>query len=296
MARQVKSPSTEDSGKALVRTTVDRMAAITRQFKEPRFVSSFHVQRDSEFKRVIHTFDENKFKTLELIHITDVQFGHVCCNVPRMIEYRNWILASPNRFMLWGGDMVDAGTKISVGSPWEQLWEPQGQLYRFAEIWAPARHRILGYVGGNHERRGVTTFGDLGQSIASVLQIPYSAGQQLVDIHFGNHQAFRIHLWHGAGKSVTAGAKMMMLDRFMQRGDSQLYLVGHLHEPMVRFYARPLRQPHGGIKLIKVGGAMSSSFLDYYGSYAEVVNLSSAPLMMARVVLEANGHWELTLR
>src|SRR5437899_1777109 len=192
--------------------------------------------------------------------------------------------------------MVDAGTKVSVGSPWEQLWEPQSQLYKFCELWAPARHRVLGYVGGNHERRTVLTFGDLGQSIATVLQIPYSAGQQLIDINFGEHKNFRISTWHGKGASTTPGAKLMMLDRFMQRGDSQLYLVGHLHSPIVQFIARPLRQDDGSIKLIKVGGAMSSSFLDYWGTYAEVTNLPSTPLMMARAVLETNGHWELTLR
>ncbi len=278
------------------RTTIDAVDAIRSQLKEPIFETTHHVRVENGHRRVIHNFNVTGFKWIEFLHITDIQFGHKMCQTDRMIEYRDWILAKPYRFMVWGGDMVDAGTKMSVGSPWEQLWEPQGQLYEFCEAWAPAAHRILGYVGGNHERRTTPTFGDLGHSIASMLKIPYSPGQQLVDINFGDHRAFRVHLWHGGGAAVTPGAKMQMLARFMERGDSQLYLVGHLHEPMVRFLARPLRQKTGTIKLIKVGGAMSSSFLHYYGTYAEVANLSSTPLMMARAVLEANGHWELTLR
>lgn len=279
-------------------TTVNRMAIMRSMFRKSRFITThhMHIKNTDQYKRVIHTFDPTKFKTLELLHMTDLQMGHVLARVDRITEFRDWILDKPNRFMLWGGDMVDSGTKVSVGSPWEQLKEPQGQVYDFCSLMAPARHRVLAYVGGNHERRANLTFGDLGQMIASTLEIPYSGGQQLVDIKFGDVDPFRISMWHGGGNAVTPGAKLAMLDRFMQRGDSQLYLVGHLHEPIVRFLARPIRQLNGEIKLIKVGGAMSGSFLDYYGGYAEVMNLSAAPLMMARTILEPNGHWELTLR
>src|SRR5207245_2294472 len=165
-------PSADQS----IGTTVDRMELLRKKFKKNPLKTGYGMQFAEQFKRVIHKANPKQFDTIELLHITDVQFGHVSCNGKKMIEYRDWILAEPNRFMLWGGDMVDAGTKVSVGSPWEQLWEPQSQLYKFCELWAPARHRVLGYVGGNHERRTVLTFGDLGQSIATVLQIPYSAG------------------------------------------------------------------------------------------------------------------------
>jgi len=279
------------------RTTIDAVDAIRDQLKPKVFKSTNHMRVDHSFKRVVHDFNDTRLDTVELLHFTDLQYGHKFCNTTRVQEHIDWILSKPNRFLLFGGDMVDCGTKISKhGSPWEQLWEPQGALYEFCELIAPVAHRVLGYVGGNHERHAIPSFGDLGQSIASLLRIPYSPGQQLIDIYFGDHRAFRVHLWHGGGSAVTAGAKMQMLSRFMERGDSQLYLVGHLHEPMVRFLSRPLRQKDGRIKLIKVGGAMSGSFLDYYGTYAEQMNLSSAPLMMARTILEKNGHWELTLR
>jgi Calcineurin-like phosphoesterase len=247
--------------------------------------------------RVKWQFDPKKFKALELLHITDVQLGHWRCKEDKLIEYRDWILDAPNRFMLWGGDMVDAGTKISVGNPWEQKCEPQGQIYKMGELWAPARHRILGYVGGNHEKRSVLTFGDLGGLISFVLQIPYSTTQQRVDIHYGDHAPFSVRLWHGSGASVTPGAKMNMIDRFMQRGDQDLYLTGHLHDAMTKFKWREVSDHKTmGAKLKKVGGAMSSSFLHYWHTYAEEKNLEPTGLMMARAILEPNGHWELTLR
>jgi hypothetical protein len=255
----------------------------------------------------MHYMEQTKYVTwncevlrgpIEVLHMTDIQFGHVLCNEARVVEYRDWILKEKNRYVVFGGDCIDAGNKISVGSPWDQKLEPQGQVYRFCELFAPMRHRILGYVGGNHERRGVLTFGDLGSLIAHILEVPYSAGRQFLDFRFPkNYESFRMDLWHGKGAAQTAGSKMQMLHRFMQSGDSQIYLVGHLHDAMVKFDWRILRQPgQSRVKLIKIGGAMSSSFLDYFGSYAEVMGLTPSGLMMARIIVEPSGRWELTLR
>ena len=248
-------------------------------------------------KYVSVTFDPEKYKTIELLHVTDVQFGHAFCNIKRMEEYRDWVLKKKNRFMVWGGDMIDAHAAWSPGQPWENLFDPQSQVYRFVELWAPARHRVLGYVGGNHERRALPAFGDLGILIASMLRIPYSSGKQHIDINFGAWKPFKVNLWHGRGASRTAGAKMNMLCTFMRQGDGNLYLVGHLHDPMTKFMWRELRNTKSlKVDIVKVGGAMSSSFLETYGTYGEVAGFDCTDVMMARAVIEPNGHWELTLR
>lgn len=236
-----------------------------------------------------------KFKTIEILHITDVQFGHIMCNVPRFRIYRDWLLAKPNRFTVWGGDMIDAAHALSVASPYTNTVEPQQQVYQFVREAMPMRHRIIGYVGGNHERRGEKTFGDLGHLIASMLRIPYSAGKQLIDIHYGEHKPFKISLWHGGTGSRTKGAKMQMLHRFMHQGDSHVYFVGHLHDVLMTFDWREKREKQR-ITLEKYAGMMSSSFLEYWGSYAEVMGLAPSDTMMWRVILEPGGHWECTIR
>lgn len=274
----------------------DRLKSLRRLFEENPLPMSSGMHFCEQTKYVRWNASVLK-KPIEIVHITDVQYGHVLCRKDKVIEYRDWVLSEPNRFIVFGGDMIDDGTKLSVGSPWEQEMEPQGQVYSFCEIFAPARHRILGYVGGNHCRRGVPTFGDLGSLISHLLEIPYSAGRQFIDFNFGKNESFRMDLWHGKGAAQTAGAKMQMLHRFMQSGDSQIYLVGHLHDAMVKFDWRMMRQPNTNqVKLVKIGGAMSSSFLEYFGSYAEVYGLSPNGLMMARIIVEPSGHWEMTLR
>lgn len=237
-----------------------------------------------------------QMKTVELVQLTDMQFGHKSCKVKRVKEYIDWILEVPNRFVLMTGDNIDAATAKSPGSPWDNWFEPQSQVYKFCEIMSPMRHRILGYVGGNHERRGVAAFGDLGFLIATMLKLPYSAGQQLINVHFGNHKPFKAHLWHGLPRARTKGALAQILDRFMQQGDSQLYLTGHNHQGLVIPQWRMFRDANGNIKLIKIIGAQGTSFLEFWGTYAEVMGLMGSDVFMPRVILYADGKWELTLR
>src|SRR5271166_2415530 len=79
---------------------------------------STHMHYGEQTKHVVWTLPSS-LEEIELVHITDVQFGHIFCKVNRVIEYRDWVLSSPNRYMLWGGDMVDAFALCkSPGSPW----------------------------------------------------------------------------------------------------------------------------------------------------------------------------------
>lgn len=249
-------------------------------------------------KYISWNFDPNAYKTVELLHITDTQFGHVECQVDRIIEYRDWVLSKPNRFVLFGGDMVDAWTILSPGTAFENIAEPQSQVYKFVEMMAPLRGRILGYVGGNHERRGVKTFGDLGVLIAMLMQVPYSNGRQLIDIHFGSHKPFQIDLWHGRGAGRTDGSKVQMLSTYVKdHPGSDLYLAGHLHDCFVFQKYREIRHHNRAqVKIKKYHFGMSSSFLNTWGTYAEVSGMSITDVAMLRCVLEPDGKSEITIR
>ncbi len=258
---------------------------------------------DDEVKFIEYDFNDKKRfprppSQVELTHLTDLQYGSKNFQEDRFIQYRDWMLASPNRFAFLGGDIIDAATVLSIASPYENTGEPIDQVEGVSRLLEPlaSRGRILGYVGGNHERRTSKTFGDSGRLIANNLKIPYSRGVQLIDVLFGEHKPFRVSLWHGCGSARTKGAKAQMVHRFMSQADSQVYLVGHLHDALVLFDWRQSRTPGGRIKLQKIAGIMSSSFLAYWNSYAEVYAMSPSDTMMARVIVERNGHWEVTLR
>lgn len=257
---------------------------------------------DDEVKFIEYDFNDKKRfprppSQVELTHLTDLQYGSKNFQEDRFLQYRDWMLSSPNRFAFLGGDIIDAATILSIASPYENTAEPIDQVEGVSKLLEPlaSRGRILGYVGGNHERRTTKTFGDSGRLIAKNLKVPYSRGVQLIDVMFGEHKPFKVSLWHGCGSARTKGAKAQMVHRFMHQADSHVYLVGHLHDVVLLFDWRQQRTG-GKIKLQKIAGIMSSSFQGYWNSYAEVSAMSPSDTMMARIILERNGKWEVTLR
>lgn len=251
---------------------------------------------DGQARRLVWDFSDVDIETLEILQVTDVQFGHKACDLETLNKYLAWVLSEENRYIVLGGDLVDAGHVQSKGSPFEQIGDPQQEVWSFCKLFAPVRHRVLGYVGGNHERRSIPTFGDIGKSIATILELPYSPGKQHIDIIFGDHKPFKISMWHGGGGGSTKGTLANGLVRFMNQADSQLYLLGHLHQAMVVQESREVRGKKK-MELQKIVGARGSSFLKHYGTYAEVIlGTNAQTIQMPRAVLERNGHWELTLR
>lgn len=258
-----------------------------------------HIGEQAKYVQIRFSEDQiRKWDSLELIHLTDVQYGHETCKDKRIDEFNDWVLSKPNRFYLWGGDMIDAAHIGSPGGPYDNKWRPSIQLKRFCALMAPVAHRVLGYVGGNHERRPNLYFGDLGLMIATLLQIPYSDGQQTVDVHWGEHKPFRNELWHGTGTARTTGAKAnMIVEHMKQNPMAHMIWVGHLHEPISLGKWVKIPDPANmKVKLRKQWGAMSSSFLDFWGTYGEVKGLAATDVEMARVVLEGDGHWMVTHR
>lgn len=274
-----------------------KLMAMQRPYEIGDPSTGMHFEQQSKY--VTWKFTTKQFPDgIEVLHITDTQFGHIMCQDKRIVEYRDWVLAAKNRFVFFGGDMVDAATRVSIGSPFENICDAQGQIYRFCEIMAPMRHRILGFVGGNHERRGVPTFGDLGSLLAFLMNIPYSNGQQLIDLQYGDWKPFKVHLFHGKGAAQTKGAKVMMLQKFIyENPGSDLYLVGHLHDCFILPLIRTERViGENRVKMKKYYGGMSSSFLETWGTYAEVSGMSPTDVLMLRTIIEPNGKSEMTIR
>lgn len=277
-------------------TTSTWLDALTAALPKREMSLTEHMVLDQESKYVQVSLSPKVHPShVELIHLTDLQYGAKSFKRSRFREYRDWILSVPNRFVLLGGDIIDAATLISKGSAFENTGQPREQVQEVVEELAPLRGRVLAYVGGNHERRTEKTFGEAGRLIATLLKVPYSQGRQVVDIHYGKHKPFKISLWHGSGSARTKGAKMQMLHRFMGQGDSQAYLIGHLHDVVATYDWRQVRD-NGRIRLQKIAGVMSSSFQDYWNTYAEVYGMSPSDTMMGRIVLGVGGDWELTLK
>jgi hypothetical protein len=251
---------------------------------------------DGQAKFVAHRLDAALGDSLEVLFLSDVQFGSINCRVDKFIEYRDWLLQAPNRYCFFGGDMVDAWRLGSPGSGYDNFFTPESQFYKFCEMVAPIRHRVLGSVGGNHERRALAGGIDLGSLIATALEIPYSAGGQAISLHFGAHKPFRAYIWHGRGAARTAGARVNMTLSAVPNDDAQVYFSGHIHWAHVYagWHARR-NEAKNRVEHEKYYVVSAASFLDFYGGYGEVAGMTYSGLMMPVLEIYADGRYRVRL-
>ncbi len=87
-----------------------------------------------------------------------------------------------------------------------------------------------------------------------------------------------------------------MIHRYMMQADSSVYWVGHLHDFLYVGDCREVRDGQGEIKIQKYCGVMSSSFLEHFGTYAEVMGLSAGDIQMWKLQLFPDGKWAMVGR
>lgn len=279
------------------------MAILHRMFEKPIFRSSTGMEVDGQSKFLTHTFPDPflaKHETLEIIVLTDVQFGHICCKVDKFIEYRDWVLEKPYRFCLFGGDMIDAYRIGSPGTGYDNLFMPDTQAWKFCEMVAPLKHRVLGFVGGNHERRGLAGGLDWGNLLSFMLEIPYSNGGQMIAVKFGPKWSarggFPIYLWHGRGAARTAGAQVNMTLSAVPNDEALVYFSGHIHNSHAKVCWR-MKREHKKMTMTpeRYYVVSASSFLEHYGSYNEVFGGTYSGLHMPVLNIHADGRYRVEL-
>lgn len=238
-----------------------------------------------------------RWRTLSILQLTDVQFGSMYCNVRKLDAYLRWALAAPSRYLVLGGDLVEGFNFLaSPGSPYEQAADPHTCLGGFVARFVPVAHRVLGMVSGNHERR-FRAFGDLTRLLAELLQVPWTVGRQHIAVRFGAHQPFKIALHHGRGSAQTRGSVVNALERAALADDSDLFLMGHLHQANTIHIPRSIWDPERREMVLRDSwAAMGSSFLDYWGSYADMAGYRQSKLSMPLAVLDAKGGWSISLK
>ena len=249
---------------------------------------------DRECRRASVTVPEDWDKPIIFVK-GDEQLGHVTCDEERVQKDINWVERNPQCLVMLLGDAIDSATKESPGSVKENTHRgPITQANRYIDMHKPIQDRIVGYVGGNHERRidKALTEGGAGVSlIAHGLstpehRIPYSSGILLLDLYWRSH-LWTFTLFHGAGAAATAGSRTQRLQRNILLSDSLITLSGHLHDEMKTSRRFVKRASDGKIKISKQTALQCGTYLKYIGSYGEVGGMSpTGPDMIVIELLE----------
>ena len=107
---------------------------------------------EHDFKVVTHSLPS----TDEFINIYPLGDVHIGSSEFNMDKFEDWIRrvrADDNGYVVIIGDLMDIATRSSKTNLWEEEMTPLQQKQYLTEMLYPIRHKILGVVPGNHERR-----------------------------------------------------------------------------------------------------------------------------------------------
>lgn len=226
-------------------------------------------------------------QTIELVPLFDLHIGHKGCNMQKVQDTIDYIMAAPHRYAVLGGDLLECATKTSVGmSVYEEDFSPKDQLltaYRLLKPLAEAG-KILCGLTGNHEMR-LAYHADLNpiEVLCAQLEIPYHEHQGFLVLNVAGN-IYRVALCHGGTNSVMAS-----LRKQSKVVDADLYLSGHTHARKCE--VDPIYwidDVTGALERRSKFFLVCGSYLEYWGGYAEMKVLAPVDTGTVRILLHAD--------
>jgi len=178
---------------------------------------------------------------VDILPLGDLHLGSEESMFKQMLEI---IEQYPNTKLILLGDLIDNAIAESLGDVYSQTTNPHGALQVISNFLEQYKARILGVVGGNHERRTWRKVGvDPISLLCSQLQIPYADDLMIIDIGIKGQTTYRgskkrthyaIACHHGASGGRFP-EKSMRQHRYFQGmiSNVDIFITGHTHIPQV---------------------------------------------------------------
>lgn len=103
-----------------------------------------------DFTPIIHRLEG---RTIRVWPIADVHIGAKECDLDGFESFLTKVKRDNDSYIVLVGDLLNNATKSSVSNVYEETMPPSAQIDCAVELLYPVSDRILGAVGGNHERR-----------------------------------------------------------------------------------------------------------------------------------------------
>lgn len=235
-----------------------------------------------DFEMIQHQFYGGH--DITIIPIFDVHLGSPECMEQEFIKFINTVAQTPHTYMILGGDLIDNGTRASVGSAiFRQTMPPSQQKREMAKILAPVADRILCLLPGNHERRSTKDVDDDPvYDIACKLDIEdrYRENIAFVKIQLGreggvahvngyDRPAYVVTVVHGSGGGIMTGSAVNRNERFGYVIDgADVLITGHTHKPYVTQPGKIKIDTNNNKVSIKPFKVISATSWLEYGGYA----------------------------
>jgi len=253
-----------------------KVVALLKEFNKhldfiPRKFKLFINENDNcPYLRVQLPSSDLELDKVKIIPLGDVHYAEPSFDEELFDTSIKWIADTDGVYVILLGDMIENSSKYSVAdSVYRQSMSPQAQAAQMISKLAPIQHKILAYVRGNHERRSANSVGiDMGEVIASKLEIPYYREPAFIDVIYGEH-TFTFYAWHGRSSARSEGGKLnAALSPLMFTEHCCFFLSGHVHDATDKKKNRIVRNPIDfTLDIKKQYIVICSSFLNYFDSY-----------------------------
>ena len=237
---------------------------------------------------------------ITIIPISDVHIGDKTANLKAFRDTIERIKKEPNTFTILNGDLCNIALKNSKSDVYSDELTPMEQVLQIIEFLEPIRDKILVMSNGNHEERITKeTNIDVLYLVAKQLRLEqvYSPSWWYLYLSFGESNKhkpvlYTITGYHGSGSSQTTGAKANKVKKMSQVVQADVYIMSHVHEPInTKGVIYIPDYQHRTVVRKEMYYAISNSFVEYEGSYAERMGMIPGNTGTSEIVLD--GHKKL---
>ena len=237
------------------------------------------------------------------LHVGDKAFGKESKRILR--ENIKFVQEHDNARVILNGDLLNTATRVSKTSPFEQDMTLEEQITAVCEFLIPIKDKIIGAVGGNHERRMVDIAGyDPTLAILWKLGIKtedvYCKFTGLTKIRVGKRvrkdrdtlsgEVYTLVFSHttGGGKQIGSKLNRIALMPSCTVSNADIYCGSHNHSLSTARVVRNEYNPYNDSittrqqTLVSCGG-----YLEWNDSYAEAMQLE--PMQLGSPIIRLDG-------
>ena len=91
------------------------------------------------------------YESVEIFPVHDLHYGNEQFNLTKWNRLHDLILAEPNRYVVWIGDLLENAVPNSRSSVFDQMYSPQEQKEYITALFKEFKSRTIAILDGNHE-------------------------------------------------------------------------------------------------------------------------------------------------
>ena len=237
-----------------------------------------------DFTPIIHTLPG---RTIRCWAVSDVHIGAREADIDGFSAFLRKIQADDDSYLVICCDVINNGIRDSVTNVYQETMPPSEQVRLAAELLEPVADRILGCVGGNHERRTAKAV-----DLDPMFQVMTLIGKP--ELYRQNMAFVRVKLKNGE-KSTQDNYSLLLVHGKTENKKRQLarsvegidaIVSAHTHNGLVEKPSRICFTKHNNVVVKSVVSLTATSWLEYGGYAAYGLLLPNATSDPQCLVLE----------